>query len=359
VNPDRLILTREQNESGYLVIPWPVEPFGTLVVSSTTLRERDEPYRLVLELARGKLNQVRTQAAEWQNLGVLTGSDFKLAVTETTRMFGRAALAPTPAESDALASRVLEKAHGLADRLVRDYIEHTLATRHAAEGPLDARLSARYARAPIGAAFGEFERTFTAANVCFRWRDVEPAAGQYEWEEADAAVAAAQAAGLPVTIGPVVDLAPGMLPGWAAAFQADLPAMATCMCDYLETAVSRYRGDVRRWIVCAGFNHADAFGLCDDDRLRLAFRLFEAAAQVDPNIELILSVAQPWGDYQVSEDQTISPVTFPDDLIRAGVRLKAVELELRIGGRPRGSLPRDLLDTARIRSSGKVTGEMV
>jgi hypothetical protein len=348
VAPDRLVLTREQNESGFLVIPWPVEPFGTLVVSSTTLIQREEPYRLVLELARGKLNQVRAQAAEWHSQGVLTGTDFKLALTETTRLFGRAALAQTPAECDALAARVLEKAHGLADRLVRDYVEHQLTTRRASEGALDTRLSARYGRAPVGQAFTDYERTFTAANVCFRWRDVEPAAGQYEWEEADAAVAAAQAAGLPVTIGPVIDLAPGMLPGWATAFQADLPAMATCMCDYLETVVSRYRDDVRRWIVCAGFNHADAFGLCDDDRLRLAFRLFEAAAQVDPNLELILSVAQPWGDYQVSDDQTISPVTFPDDLIRAGVRLKAVELEFRIGARPRGSLPRDLLDTARI-----------
>ena len=41
ITTDRLILTRTQNESGYLVVPWPVEPFGTLVLTSTTLRERD------------------------------------------------------------------------------------------------------------------------------------------------------------------------------------------------------------------------------------------------------------------------------------------------------------------------------
>jgi hypothetical protein len=348
IGNDCLILTREQNESGYLIIPWSVEPFGTIVVSSTTLRERAEPYRLVVELARGKLNQVREQTAEWQSIGLKTGSDFDLALVEATRMFGLSALAPTPAEADALAGRVLEKAHGLADRLVRDYIEQMLATRHSTDGVLDTRLAARSVRAPVGAAADEYARTFNAANVCFRWRDVEPIEAQYEWDEADAAVTAALAAGLPVTIGPIIDLAPGMLPAWATGWESDLPAMATCMCDYLETVVSRYRGDVRRWIVCAGFNHADAFGLVDDDRLRLAFRLFEAAAQVDPNLELILSVAQPWGDYLVGEDQTITPVTFPDDLIRAGVRLSAVELEFRAGTRPRGSLPRDLLDAARI-----------
>ncbi|MBN9118526.1 MAG: hypothetical protein J0I06_05095 [Planctomycetes bacterium] len=352
VGADRLVLTREQNESGYLVVPWPVEPFGTVVVSSTTLRERDEPYRLVVELARGKLNQVRAQTAEWQSIGLRTGPDFDLALTAATRLFGRAALAPAPAEADALAARALEQAHGLADRLVRDYIEQMLDTRHHLNGannvPLDTRLAARYGRAPVGAAADEYAQTFNAAGVCFRWRDVEPSEAQYVWDEADAAVAAAQKSGLPVTIGPIIDLAPGMLPPWAAGWAADLPALATCMCDYLETVVGRYRGDVRRWVVCAGFNHADALGLVDDDRLRLAYRLFEAAAQVDANLELVLSVAQPWGDYLTSEDQTITPITFPDDLIRAGVRLNAVELEVRAGTRPRGSLPRDLLDTARI-----------
>ena len=97
-----------------------------------------------------------------------------------------------------------------------------------------------------------------------------------------------------------------------------------------------------------GFNHTDALGLDDDDRLRLAFRLFEAAAQIDPDLELVSSVAQPWGDYLVNENQTISPLTFPDDLIRAGLRVSAVELEIRSGVSPRGSLPRDLLEAYRL-----------
>jgi hypothetical protein len=344
----RLTAVRAQNESGCLVTPWAVEPFGTVVVSTTTLRERPEPYRLLVELARGKVNQLRSQAVEWQSIGLRIGREFETELAEVTRLFGQAALAGNQAEADSLAARVLERAHALADRLARGYVAQALATRHEDEGPLDTRLSARHHRALTGAAADEYARAFNAATVCFRWRDVEPHETQYDWSEADAAVAAALDLGLPVTIGPVIDLAPGMLPAWAGGWEADLPALAAFMCDYLETAVSRYKNEVRRWVVCAGFNHSDALGLVDDDRLRLAFRLFEAAAQVDPNLELILSVAQPWGDYLGSEEQTISPITFPDDLVRAGVRLAAVELEIWPGTRPRGSLPRDLLDTARL-----------
>lgn len=343
-----LTLTRDQDESGYLMVPWPVEPFGTLVVSTSTLRERAEPYRLLVELARGKLNQVRSQTAEWQSIGLRTDPAFERAVAEAGRQFARALLAPVPAESDALATRVLERAHTLADQLAREYTAQVFDTRERSEGRLDTRLAARYLRAPQRAAAAEYGRAFNAAAVSFRWCDIEPAESQYDWAETDAAVGAAVAAGLPVTIGPVIDLAPGVVPGWAAGWAADLPTLAACMCDFLETALNRYKGDVRRWVVCAGFNQADALGLVDDDRLRLAYRLFEAAAQVDSGLELVLSVAQPWGEYLARADQTISPLTFPDDLMRAGVRLSGVELEIRSGVRPRGSLPRDLLDTARL-----------
>jgi hypothetical protein len=120
------------------------------------------------------------------------------------------------------------------------------------------------------------------------------------------------------------------------------------MCEYLETVISRYRGEVRRFVVCGGFNHADGLDLSDDDRLRLAARLFEAAHQADPGLELVLSLAQPWGDYMASDEQTISPLAFADDLLRAGMKINALELEVRNGVQPRGSLPRDLLDACRL-----------
>jgi hypothetical protein len=343
-----LILTRDQRDSGALSVPWPVHPYGTLLLSSATVRERAEPYRLLVELARGKLNQVRGQLAEWRGIGLQTSHEFDTALAEATRSFARAALSESATDADAEATRALEQAHQLAAALVNDYVEQICATRHHAGGPLPTRFAARFAYPPRGPEFDLYSGAFNAASVAFRWRDVEPSEAQYDWAEADSAVATARAAGMPVTIGPLIDLAPGMLPPWASRFEADLPGLAAFMCDYVETVVTRYRGDVRRWIVCAGFNQADAYGHVDDDRLRLAYRLYVAAAQVDGNLELVLSLAQPWGEYLAKEDQTISPITFPDDLVRAGVRLSALELELRTAVHPRGSFNRDLLDTAKL-----------
>ncbi len=343
---DTLIADWGLSESRHLLVPWPVGPFGTLVTTTSTLRERDRPYRLLVELARGKLNRVRTQAAEWQSIGLRTPPSFDRALAEVTRLFGRAVLG-TPPECDVVAGRVLEQGFVLADLLVREYVGQMFDTRHEDEGLLDTRLAVRTTREP-GKLAGEYARAFNAAQIGLRWCDIEQEESRYDWSATDAAVEAAKKAEQPITLGPVVDLAPGMLPTWAAGWEGDLPTLAAFMCDFLETAITRYKSDVRRWVVCAGFNHADAVGLDDDERLRLAFRLFEAANHLDPDLELILSVAQPWGDYLAREEHTISPLTFPDDLIRAGLKVSAVELEIRVGSVPRGSLPRDLLDTARV-----------
>lgn len=346
ITPGRLTISRSLSESGFLLIPWPVGPFGTLVASTSTLRETSEPYRLTIELARGKLNQVRTQAEEWKGIGLRHAQGFEDLLSETTRLFGKALLAPPSSAVDHLATRVLEQSFALADTLVREFTDQMFDTRHHEEGLLDTRLSARIHKDP-GELRGEYSRTFNAAQVGICWRDVEPEEARYDWTTLDAAIAAAKSSELPITVGPVIDLSKGMLPEWAAGWENDLPTLAAFMCDFLETVIARYKGDVRRWVVCGGFNQADAFGLDDDDRLRLAFRLFEAASQVDPNLELVLSIAQPWGDYLVNENHTISPLTFPDDLMRAGLRLSALEVEIRAGTSPRGSLPRDLLETVR------------
>ncbi|MFO0821613.1 MAG: hypothetical protein U0792_00470 [Gemmataceae bacterium] len=346
VRDGRINLTKTLSDSGHLLMPWPVGGFATLVAASPTLRERAEPYRLLVELARGKLNQVRSQAAEWQAIGLVTPTTFDRGLLETTKLFGKAVQAPA-AEADTIASRVLEQSFALADVLAREFAEQLFDTRHQEEELIDTRLAARTMRG-WGKLGAEYVRTFNAAQIALRWRDIEPQESSYDWSDTDAAVAAAKEAELPITMGPVIDLAPGMLPIWAAGWEGDLPTLAAFMCDFLETAIRRYKDDVPRWIVCAGFNQSDALGLDDDERLRLAFRLFEAASQIDSDLELILSVAQPWGDYLVKEEHTISPLTFPDDLIRTGLKVAAVELEIRAATTPRGSFPRDLLDTARL-----------
>src|SRR5262249_25422526 len=66
----QMIALRYVDESGYLVAPWDIPGAGLLMGASATLMERSAPYNLLIELARGKVNQVRNQLAEWRAIGL-------------------------------------------------------------------------------------------------------------------------------------------------------------------------------------------------------------------------------------------------------------------------------------------------
>ena len=117
----------------------------------------------------------------------------------------------------------------------------------------------------------------------------------------------------------------------------------------------RYGERVGVWEVIAGFNHADAAGLIEDDRLRLAARLLDAARQIDKEGELVFGLTQPWGEYRREPNASYSPLLFADTLLRAGIRAAAFSLDISESG-PASSRPRDSLDVVRLLDSFGVLG---
>jgi hypothetical protein len=179
------------------------------------------------------------------------------------------------------------------------------------------------------------------------WRQIEPTESNYNWETTDKNLAWAEANQLYVTAGPLIDFSTRGLPDWLWLWQGDLQSLASFMCDFVETAVGRYRNRIRRWVLSAGANMVGVLKLGEEDLLWLTARLAEAAWQVDPDLELVLCLSQPWGDYMAKKEYTYSPFIFSDTLIRAGLRLSALELEWYMGVSPRGSYCRDALDGSR------------
>ena len=78
--------------------------------------------------------------------------------------------------------------------------------------------------------------------------------------------------------------------------------------------------------------------------------------QIAPDIELVVGVSQPWGEYLAREEHTYLPLVFLDTLLRAGLRLSALDLEIAMGIDPRGSYCRDLLEISRLMDSFAVLG---
>jgi hypothetical protein len=342
VEGDRLTVTRGVDESGYLVVPWDVA--GRLMGTTATLMERPGPYDLLVELARGKVNQVRCQAADWLGGGLQLDPALGRQIHDATNAFVGAVAGDPHRAADALTL-----GYRAADALVRAYVDQVFTIRHQRQARLDTPLGCRLGTGvPPEPLAGALLAACNAVCVPMAWNTVEADEGSYDWGPADALLDWAARHGVAATAGPLVDFSPAHLPAWLWLWERDVPGLASFMCKYVEAAVRRYRPRVRRWQLTAASNCASVLSLTEDELLGLTYRLVETARQVDPSLELVVGVSQPWGEYMAVEDRTHSPFIFADTLIRSGLNLAALDIELVMGMTPRGSYCRDLLEASRV-----------
>jgi len=346
--PGSLRVSRQEDESGSVLAPWAVDGAGQMLTSTATLIERPTPYPLVIELARGKVNQLRNQASDWLLGGLNMPAALPRSILDATVQFGRAVSATPP--STPLAQSALAQAYAAAEQLVNAYVQQVFHVRHQRQEKLDTTLGVRLegTTPPPQPVADELSKACNTVCLPMTWSSVEPVEAEFHWDKHDEWLDWAITAGFHVVGGPLIDCAPGRLPKWLWLWEKDLASIASFMCDFVETAVRRYKGRIRTWQLTAGSNVNSLLGLGEDEMLWLTVRLAEAARQCDPNVELVVGIAQPWGEYLASQVRNHSPFVFADTLIRSGLNLAALDLEVVMGTSPRGSYCRDLLDMSRL-----------
>src|SRR5262245_35797886 len=198
----QLLVHRRVEESGCLQTPWNVTGAGRLMTSSATLMERLAPYHLAVELARGKINQLRSQTADWLMGGLLLNDTLAERIRQSTHLFGKA-VAHLPAV-DAVQDAEQALAHGFAaaGQLVDSYIEQVFQVRHQRQSRLDTWFACGLQAPPEGALEEAFMQTFNGVQLPFTWQAIETYENQYKWEAADALVDWAARRGLHMLGGP-------------------------------------------------------------------------------------------------------------------------------------------------------------
>lgn len=347
--PGQLSVSRVVDESGYLVVPWPIDGRGLIMGTSATLIERPRPYNLLVELARGKVNQVRCQASDWRVGGLVIGPELEQRLREVSLAFAHAVAGVPPEEAGQQAQVALGLAYRTAQQLVSAYVSQVFQVRHQRQAQLDSTLTCRLGKTPPPANLAApLTAAFNCVCVPISWGQVESEEATYRWEEADALVDWAVKQKVDISAGPLIDFTSAQLPGWLWQWERDLAGLASFMCKFVETAMRRYKNRIRRWQLTAASNCANVLALSEDDLLGLTYRLAESARHVDPSLELSVGISQPWGEYLALTECTHSPFLFADTLIRAGLNLSALDLEVVMGVTPRGSYCRDLLEVSRM-----------
>jgi hypothetical protein len=341
-------IRRTVDESGYLVAPIRVGPFGRLMFSSATLMERAEPYEMLIELARGKVNQVRSQYQDWTMGGLQTNPALDRAIRDASHAFGAAILAVEPHERRCLADNALQLACRAAEELVNLYVQQVFGIRHQRQAKLDSQLGCRVGIHTRDSHFDALARAGTGASLDFSWRDAEAVEGRPRWDPYEALLQKLTERGLEISGGPLIDFSTGCLPDWLTLYERDAPKVATLMCRHVEAVICRFGTRIRRWELCRGSNHASVLRLNEEDLFWLTIRLTESARAIDPKLDLSIGLVEPWGEYMCNQQCLASPVDFADKLLRTGVHLSRLGLEVVMGVAPQGSYCRDVLDMSRL-----------
>jgi len=344
-----LVIQRTVVESGNLHIPWVVEGYGLLTLSTATLRERPEPYLLPLELARGKIGQVRNQLSEWQMLGLVAPEAVEEKIRAAIRTFGDAVVAPQggPA-SVALAEEALRLAVDAATMLAAVFCEQALAVRRRGTGKLTTLLGADLGVSPLDDyAAGQFLQTFNAAIVPMVWREIEAREGKFCWDVYDQQIAWCRANGLTVCAGPILEFDQRCIPDWLYLCDSDFDSLFSFSSEFVAAAVERYRGKVDVWISAGRVNTAEALSLTEEEKVKLTARAIKLTRALDSAAEVTISFDQPWGEYLARQGNDFPPLHFADALLRAELGLTGLALEINVGYCPGGTLPRDPLEFSR------------
>ena len=127
IEGDVLTVRRQLADSGKLHICWPVEGYGRPVSNTCSLPEREEPYLLPVELARGKMAKLRDQLGGWQIAGMVIPRNFFALQKDAQHLLARAVQRQdNPEEAGELAQKSLTLGYQAADLLTSAYTQQRL-----------------------------------------------------------------------------------------------------------------------------------------------------------------------------------------------------------------------------------------
>ncbi len=344
---DRLLrLERAITESGNLHIPWRVEGHGQYLLSTSSLMERERPYHLPVELARGTLNRLRMRTEAWRAAGLQVSDALVLRMKSAQTSFIHAATAQRdPLAAAVSAEETIRESLDAIALLAREHADQVLKSRHEESGPLTTLLAGTLGDTAMSSNVEPmFCAAFNAAIVPCRWKTIQTAPDTWDWTQMDKRIQWCRRNGLKVLAGPLLRPDNQCLPTWLTESNPNFQELDAALRTFVSNVVNRYRSDVHLWHCTAGTNAASVVPLSDDEKVRLTMSSIEVTRHKDVRTPLFISFDQPWGEYMSTDATDLWPIHFADMLVRADLGIAGIGLEMNFGYWPGGTLPRDVLE---------------
>jgi len=355
---DELVVRRSADESGNVTVPWQVDGYGECLLTTATLMERDRPYQLDVELARGLIQRIRNRLFVWEWLHFDCPEELRENLQQATREFSLAATTQNlPAESAVAANRALALALPTAEAMVNNFAQQALAARQQEQPKISTLVGVSLnSEVPEVDVLRQLVDACNIVEIPIAWRAIEADEGSRDWTHTDQQLAWCQKGGLKVAAGPLLRLDDFGIPDWMVLWEGDFENLARVMLDHVRAVVTRYAGRVHLWHVASRVNTSKLLSLEEEQRLYLVAQALEVVRQIDPRTPTIVSFDQPWAEYLGRQDEDLAPIHYADALVRANLGLSGFGIEINLGCQPGGSGRRPSFEIGRLLDQWSVWG---
>ncbi|MEM8943555.1 MAG: endo-1,4-beta-xylanase [Planctomycetota bacterium] len=354
---DQLVVERSLSDSGFVSVPWQVEGLGSRVLNTATLMERERPYVLEVELARGLIQRIRTRLFMWETLGLAAPPELKEQLHTATREFSLAATSQDElAEAAVSANRAISLALSAGEALVASYAKQAIAARRR-QSPVPTLMGVNLgAETPSVALRQQLADACNIVQLPVAWRTIEQTEGKREWKPTEVQLAWAQKAGLKVAAGPLLRMDSFGTPDWMVLWEGDFDNLARVALEHVRAVVTRYAGRVHLWHVASRINTGKLMQLEEEQRLHLVAQALDVVRQIDPRTPTVVSFDQPWAEYMAQQDEDLAPLHYADALVRADLGISGFGLEINAGYAPHGSGHRATFELGRLLDQWSIWG---
>ena len=326
-----------------LALLWDVPGAGTILLETIRVQERDKPYILQVELARGRLMRITHKLEEW-GLPEYEGTEQLFVRFDQSRnLLIRALQTDHAPAAAALGDEALSLAVQVSEELSRFHASIFLARRKQGGG-LGRRLFGCSAPLdkPTDTGRKRLAAAFDFVTLPIVWRDIEPTEQTFNWKPLDAWVEALAKQPIPLRGSALLSFHEKNVPDWLYIWEHDFDTIRDLAFEHVRRVINRYGQYIQTWNVACGLHANNCFTFSFEQLMELSRMATALTKQVCPRALAVLEIVAPWGEYYARNQRTIPPLLYADMAVQSGVNFDAFGLQFHFGPAMDGMYVRDM-----------------
>lgn len=335
---------RKSSDSAGLSLLWHVDGCGRVLLPTTRLPERKEPYILNVELARARLMQITLKREDWS---LFDDGSSSAALGQEAQAFFVEALQhiSDPARAALLADQSLSKAFEYSEKLALRNADLGMSARLKSKGL--GRHSLGITIDPVWLDDDGYRRLllelFGNVTIPIRWAQIEPHQGQFDFSVIDRCIEHLSGRRLAVCAGPLLRFTRDDLPAWLIDGKFEFGRIREIAYGFVSRMVSRYAKYIHSWRLVSGLHAENEFDFSFEQIIEMTRTACLAARAADTNSKKMIELLYPWGEYYAFDRNTIPPLVYMDMLIQSGISFDAFSLLMHFGKDRPGMQIRDMM----------------